>query len=69
VTFTDTSTAAAECPITTWAWSFGNGSSSLQNPTQLFTHSGNGSTSYSVVLTVINSEGSDTAQITVRVTD
>lgn len=69
VTFTDTSTSAATCPITSWAWSFGNGSSSLQSPTQVFTHSGNGSSTYSVVLTVINSEGSDTASLTVRVSD
>lgn len=68
VAFTDTSTASVDCPITTWSWSFGNGSSTLQNPTQVFVHPGSGGpVNFNVVLTVINSEGSDTASVTVRV--
>jgi len=61
VQFTDQSTSPAGCPILTWNWNFGNGSSSVQNPSQLFTHTGQGSnTRYTVSLTVTNAGGSDT---------
>ena len=68
VAFTDTSSAASECPITSWSWNFGSGSSTLPSPTHTFVHPGNGGpVNFNVVLTVINSEGSDTASVTVRV--
>ena len=53
VTFTDASTGT----IDSWAWTFGDGSSSsLQNPT----HTYNAAGTYDVTLTVTNSSGSDT---------
>jgi hypothetical protein len=62
VNFTDLSTTPAACPILSWSWTFeSTGSSSLQNPSQVFTHTGNGSnTQYDVSLTVTNAGGSDT---------
>ena len=61
VQFADASTTPAGCPILTWSWTFGNGSSTLRNPSQVFTYAGQGSrTRYDVSLTVTNSAGSDT---------
>jgi hypothetical protein len=61
VQFTDASTTPAGCPVLTWSWTFGNGSSSLEDPSQLFTYAGQGSrTRYDISLTVTNSAGSDT---------
>lgn len=70
VAFTDTSTAPSSCPITSWEWDFddGGGTSSLQDPGHAFTHSGGGHTDYNVVLTVTSTGGTDTENITVRVT-
>ena len=59
VQFTDQSTSAG-CPILSWSWSFGPGSSSLQNPSHTFVHAGNGqSTKFKITLTVTNAAGSD----------
>lgn len=61
VQFTDQSTTTAGCPILTWSWDFDNGSSTLEDPSQVFTHAGQGNrTRYDVSLTVTNSAGSDT---------
>lgn len=70
VAFTDTSTAPSSCPITSWSWNFddGGGTSSLEDPSHSFTHSGGGNTDYDVVLTVTSAGGTDTADIRVRVT-
>src|SRR4051794_20843856 len=56
--FTDASTYATGCPITTWLWDFGDGTpkSNAQNPSHDF-ESKNGT--YTVTLTVTNSAGSD----------
>jgi PKD repeat protein len=64
VTFTDTSTAPAPCPITTWLWDFGDGSpaSNAPNPVHTFP---NNNDSYTVTLTVTNSEGPTTITRTV----
>lgn len=68
VAFTNTTTASADCPITSLEWNFDDGTTStLDDPVHSFTHSGNGSTTYTVVLTVTNGVGSDTAEIDVRV--
>ncbi len=59
VQFTDQSTSAG-CPILSWSWSFDPGSSSLQNPSQTFVHTGNGqSTKFKITLMVTNAAGSD----------
>lgn len=62
VQFTDASTTPAGCPILSWAWTFGNGSSTLQNPSQVFTNTnqGNNDARYTISLTVTNAGGSDT---------
>jgi PKD repeat protein len=53
VTFTDLSTNSP----TSWAWSFGDGSTStMQNPTHIYSTAG----TYTVTLTVTNSYGNDT---------
>lgn len=64
VTFQDTSTTAPSCPITTWLWTFGDGSpnSNAPNPFHAFP-SNNGS--YQVTLTVTNSAGSHSITRTV----
>ena len=68
VTFTDTSTAPAGCPITTWFWEFFDAPAgppvvtNAQNPFHSFP-SNNGN--YVVRLTVTSSAGSVTAQRTV----
>jgi PKD repeat protein len=64
VTFTDSSTAPAACPITNWLWDFGDGSpnSNAPNPTHSFP-SNNGS--WTVRLTVTNASGSGTVTRTV----
>ena len=66
VTFTDTSTAPAACPITTWLWEFRDTTPSTftnaQNPFHAFP-SNNGN--YVVRLTVTSSAGSVTVQRTV----
>ena len=54
VLFTDTSTGTP----TTWSWNFGDGTNSaVQNPTHTYSTAGN----YTVVLTVTNAAGSNTA--------
>ncbi|HXL14850.1 MAG TPA: PKD domain-containing protein, partial [Methylomirabilota bacterium] len=56
VQFTDQSTAGGS-PITSWFWSFGDGSTSTaQNPSYMYTISG----SYTVSLTVQSASGGDT---------
>ena len=56
VTFSDASTSGS-APITSWAWSFGDGSTSTeQNPTHSYTSAG----TYTVSLMVTTSVGSDT---------
>lgn len=60
IQFTDTSSGAP----TTWAWDFGDGSStSEQNPSHAFADEG----SYSVALTVTNDSGSDSASAVIDV--
>jgi PKD repeat protein len=55
VTFTDQSTPAGN-PISTYAWNFGDGTTSaLQSPTHAYTATG----TYTVTLTVTNPAGSD----------
>jgi PKD repeat protein len=52
VTFTDTSTSVV--PITSWAWDFGDGTTSnLQNPVHIFQIAG----AYPIHLTVTNENG------------
>ena len=66
VTFTSTSTIPTTNNATTYAWSFGNGNtSSLQNPTNIYSASG----TYNVTLSVTNEGGSSTATKTVYVTN
>ena len=61
VAFTDTSTGN----ITTWAWDFGNGSTStLRQPTHTYTTAG----TYTVKLTVTGPGGSNTATKTGYIT-
>lgn len=62
VQFTDASTTQPGCPILSWSWTFGNGSSSLQNPTNIFTNTnqGNNAARYTISLTVTNEGGTDT---------
>lgn len=62
--FTDTSTTAAGCTITSWTWSFGDGSpnSTAQHPTHQFPSK---DTPYQVTLTVANSFGSNSLTRTV----
>ena len=61
VAFTDTSTGS----ITTWAWDFGNGSTStLRQPTHTYTTAG----TYTVKLTVTGPGGSNTATKTGYIT-
>jgi hypothetical protein len=62
VQFTDASSTTATCPITSWAWSFENGSSNLQNPTQTFTNTnqGNNAKKYTISLTVTTAGGTHT---------
>lgn len=62
VTFTDNSTAGASCPITSWLWEFGDGTTSVEkNPVKTYTHSGNPKTKkFQVKLTVGSSSGTDT---------
>lgn len=57
--FTDLSTYATGCPITTWLWNFGDGTplSNAQNPSHDFA---NKNSTYTVTLTVTNSAGSST---------
>src|SRR2546428_657216 len=56
VQFTDQSTSGGS-PITSWFWSFGDGSTSTaQNPSYMYTVSG----SYTVSLTVQSASGGDT---------
>jgi Flp pilus assembly protein TadG len=64
VTFTDLSTAPAGCPISTWLWTFGDGSpnSNAPNPFHSFP-SNNGS--WGVTLTVTNSTGPRSVTLTV----
>ncbi len=66
VDFTDDSSDANN-DIVSWAWNFGDGASSTeQNPSHSFVSSG----TYSVLLTVTDSEGnSDTSAVDVSVTD
>lgn len=66
VAFTDTSSDSND-DIVSWAWDFGDGESSVdQNPSHSFTSSG----TYSVSLTVTDSEGhTDTNVIDVSVSD
>nr|MBA2600285.1 pilus assembly protein [Actinomycetota bacterium] len=61
VTFTDTSTAGATCPVTGWLWEFGDGTTSVaQNPTKTYTHSGSPPTKkFAVKLTVTATSGTD----------
>ncbi|MEP7361174.1 MAG: PKD domain-containing protein, partial [Chloroflexota bacterium] len=56
VDFTDQSTYAIGCPITTWLWNFGDGTplSNAQNPAHDFA---NKNATYTVTLTVTNSVG------------
>ncbi len=62
VQFTDESESEG-CPILTWSWDFENGSSNLEDPTQVFTHAGQGgNTQYDVSLTVTNAAGTDTIE-------
>jgi hypothetical protein len=73
VTFTDTSTTDASCPILTWEWDFGNGppvpDETTADTMNTFTHPGSGGpVTFVVTLTVTNDGGSDTASINVRVT-
>jgi PKD repeat protein len=61
VNFTDTSTGGP----TTWAWNFGDGgTSNLQNPSHTYSTPG----TYTVSLTVTNSNGSDTETKTSYIT-
>lgn len=61
IQFADTSTGSP----TSWAWDFGDGSSSTdQNPSHAFAAAGN----YTVSLTATNADGSDTASEMVAVT-
>jgi len=65
VQFTDTSTGA---PPLTRAWDFGDGTSStLQNPTHVFDHDSEGARTYTVTLTVTNSDGSDVKRTAITV--
>ncbi|HET8785695.1 MAG TPA: PKD domain-containing protein [Candidatus Limnocylindrales bacterium] len=57
ITFTDTSTAPAGCPITTWLWDFGDGSPNSNAPNPFHSFPSNNGT-WSVTLTVTNSSGS-----------
>jgi PKD repeat protein len=60
VVFTDTSIGS----ITSWAWNFGDGSTStLQHPSHTYTIAG----AYTVTLTVTNASGADTATTTITV--
>jgi PKD repeat protein len=62
IAFTDFSTNVP----TAWAWDFGNGqTSTAQNPTQTFATPG----TYTVALTVTNTAGSNTYQMTVNIQD
>ena len=72
VTFSDTSTASSGCEITSWAWDWEtNGVPDDTTPgpvTHAFTYGGSGPfTTYMVTLTVTNSGGPATHNITVRV--
>ena len=71
VTFTDTSTTVPGCDVTSWEWSFGDGSpvNANEGPViHVYVHGGGGApTNYVAQLTVSNSGGSDTQTITVRV--
>lgn len=65
VAFTNQSTSGASCPITDWAWNFGNGNTSnAQNPpAQLYTYVGPGARDrFTVTLTVMSLSGSDVEQ-------
>jgi hypothetical protein len=72
VDFSDMSTTAVDCPILTWSWDFDGGNpntSGQQNPTSVFTYNGNApSKTFNVELTVTNSGGSDTHQVTITAT-
>jgi Flp pilus assembly protein TadG len=57
ITFTDTSTAPAACPISTWLWAFGDGSPNSNAPNPFHSFPSNNGT-YSVTLTVTNASGS-----------
>jgi Flp pilus assembly protein TadG len=57
VTFTDTSTAQAGCPINTWLWDFGDGSPNSNAPNPFHSFPGNNGT-WNVTLTVTNATGS-----------
>jgi PKD repeat protein len=61
VQFTDTSTGS----ITSWAWNFGDGTTSTtQNPSHIYSQTG----TYNATLTVSNASGSNTATATIAVT-
>jgi len=60
VNFNNTSTGA-----TTYSWSFGNGTSTQTNPTNVFTTVG----TYTVVLTSINGACTATADVIIKVTE
>jgi hypothetical protein len=62
VVFTNQSTSGASCPITGWAWNFGNGdTSNAQNPPAVtYRYAGPGSRDrFTVTLTVTATSGSD----------
>lgn len=59
VTFADQSTAAAGCPISTWLWTFGDGTPSSNAPNPFHSFPANNG-SWTVTLTVTNSSGSTT---------
>jgi hypothetical protein len=62
VQFTDASTTDAACPILSWSWSFENGSSTLQSPSQVFINAnqGNNDARFTISLTVTTAGGTDT---------
>ena len=61
VTFTDTSTSPAACPISGWAWTFGDGQSATGQGPVNHTYQLNGT--YQAYLTVTNSAGSSTSAV------
>jgi PKD repeat protein/Flp pilus assembly protein TadG len=57
ITFTDTSTAPPGCPISTWLWTFGDGSPNSNAPNPFHSFPSNNGT-WNVTLTVTNATGS-----------
>lgn len=57
ITFTDTSTAPAGCPISTWLWDFGDGTPNSNAPNPFHAFPSNNGT-WTVTLTVTNASGS-----------